>query len=152
MKKIHHDISPPLKIKTILYKVWQEKNFSCSRSLLPVVVKILLERLDRRMLKKYEEFYRNPWFLVAKKKSEIYRLINTIMKINSVMMKDANMSLSINEFSEKFVDCHYASLIDFFSGYNQLDLDIQSRDLTAFIMPLKLLRMTTLPQEATNLV
>jgi hypothetical protein len=45
-----------------------------------------------------------------------------------------------------------ASLIDFFSGYDQVELDKKSRDLTAFQTPLGLLRQTTLLQGATNLV
>src|SRR5271154_2339132 len=45
-----------------------------------------------------------------------------------------------------------ASMIDFFSGYDQIELDIKSRDLTGFQTPIGLLRMTTLPQGATNSV
>lgn len=44
------------------------------------------------------------------------------------------------------------SLIDFFLGYNQVELDEESRDLTSFMTPFGLIRMTTLPQRATNLV
>lgn len=43
-------------------------------------------------------------------------------------------------------------LIDFFLGYNQVELDEESRDLTSFMTPFGLIRMTTLPQGATNLV
>ncbi|CAL3966159.1 unnamed protein product [Diplocarpon coronariae] len=42
------------------------------------------------------------------------------------------------------------SLIDFFSGYDQFILDVKSRDMTAIQTPLGLLRMTRLPQGATN--
>ena len=45
-----------------------------------------------------------------------------------------------------------ASMIDFFSRYNQIELDIKSRDLIGFQTPIGLLRMTTLPQGATNSV
>jgi len=45
-----------------------------------------------------------------------------------------------------------ALIIDLFSRYNQIELDVRSRDLTAFQTPIGLLRMTTLPQGATNLV
>ncbi len=44
------------------------------------------------------------------------------------------------------------SLIDLFSVYDQIELDKGSRDLTAFMRPLRLMRMTTLPQGATNSV
>jgi hypothetical protein len=45
-----------------------------------------------------------------------------------------------------------ASLIDFFSRYNQVELDAKSRDLIGFQTPIGLLWMTTLPQGATNSV
>ena len=87
--------------------------------------------------------YRNPWFLVAKKLAGTYRLINAAMKMNAVTLRDANMPPSVDEFSEEFAGCTCASLIDFFSGYDQLVLDVRSRDMTAFMTPIGLLRMTT---------
>src|SRR6266536_6522666 len=74
------------------------------------------------------------------------------MKMNSVTLRDANMPPSIDEFSEEFTRCHCASLIDFFSSYNQLTLDVRSQDMTAFMTSLRLLRMTTLLIRATNSV
>jgi hypothetical protein len=42
--------------------------------------------------------------------------------------------------------------MDFFSGYDQVELDVRSRDITAFATPLGLVRQCTLPQGATNSV
>ena len=150
--KVHEDVSPPILIKTVEHKAWQEKNFPCPKALVPVVVKMLLERLERGVLEKCNGPYRNPWFLVAKKVAGTYRLINAAMKMNSVTLRDANLPPSVDEVSEEFAGCACASLIDFFSGYDQLTLDVRSRDLTAFMTPLGLLRMTTPPQGATNSV
>ena len=150
--KIHEDVSPPIVIKTIEHKAWQEPNFPCPRALIPIVVKMLQERLERGVLEKCDGPYRNPWFLVAKKLAGTYRLINAAMKMNSVTLRDANLPPSVDEFSEEFAGCVIASLIDFFSGYDQLTLDKRSRDMTAFHTPLGLLRMTTPPQGATNSV
>ena len=44
------------------------------------------------------------------------------------------------------------SLVDFFSSYNQLELNIESRNLMAFITPLGLLQQITVPIKGTNLV
>lgn len=150
--KIHEDVSPDIVIKTVPHEAWQEKNFPCPKALIPTVTKMLLERMDRGVLEKCDGPYRNPWFLVAKKQPGTYRLINAAMKMNSYTMRDANMPPSVDEFSEEFAGCQIASLIDFFSGYDQLRLDPKSRDLTAFMTPLGLLRMTTPPQGATNSV
>jgi hypothetical protein len=45
-----------------------------------------------------------------------------------------------------------ALMIDLFSRYDQIELDVKSKDLTGFQTPIGLLRMTTLPQGATNSV
>jgi hypothetical protein len=150
--KIHEDVTPPVLIKTLPHEAWQEKNFPCPKALIPTVTKMLLERLDRGVLEKCDGPYRNPWFLVAKKMAGTYRLINAAMKMNSVTLRDSNLPPSVDEFSEEFAGCHISSLIDFFSGYDQLTLDVRSRDMTAFQTPLGLLRMTTPPMGATNSV
>jgi hypothetical protein len=64
---VYKDVSPPILIKTMEYKAWQEKNFLCPKALVPVVVKMLLERLEYGVLEKCNGPYRNPWFLVIKK-------------------------------------------------------------------------------------
>ena len=75
--------------------------------------------------------YRNPWFLVKKKDGK-HRLINAVMHINKVTKRDANLPLNTDEFSEGFAGNIITSLIDFFSGYDQIELAETSRDLTAF--------------------
>jgi len=61
------------------------------------------------------------------------------ININRVTIRDANLPLYANEFSKEFAGCKVISLVDFFFRYNQLELDIESRNLTAFIIPLGLL-------------
>lgn len=72
--------------------------------------------------------------------------------MNKVIIRNANLSPSADEFLEEFAECQIASLIDFFAGYDQMELNVQSRDMTAFMTPLKLLRMITPPMKATNSV
>jgi hypothetical protein len=68
----------------------------------------------------------------VQKKSSKYRLVNAAIKINKHMIWDANLPLSIDEFSEEFVGCQIALMINFFSGYDQIELDAKSKDLTGF--------------------
>ncbi len=74
------------------------------------------------------------------------------MEINRITIRDGNLPPTINEFSEKFNNYTIISLINFFSGYNQVKFDEKSRDLISFHIPIKLYRMTTLPQSAINLI
>jgi hypothetical protein len=60
--------------------------------------------------------------------------------------------LDVDEVSEAFVGCKMSLLIDFFLEYDQVSLDVESRDITIFMSPLGLLQHTTLIQGATNLL
>ncbi len=62
------------------------------------------------------------------------------------------MSLNIEEFAKEFVEIIIVLLIDFFLEYNQISLASKSCNLIAFITSLKLLRITCLSQNTTNLV
>ena len=106
---------------------------------------MLRDRIQRGVLEKCYSLYQNPWFLVKKKVKKTYRLINAAIKMNLVTLWDVNLLLTVDKFSEEFAGCFCASLIDFFSGYDQLTLDEKSRDMTAFMTPIGLLRMTTPP-------
>ena len=89
--------------------------------------------------------YRNPYFLVKKKEGNKYRLINNAVKINRVIIKDGNLPPAINEFSEEFNNYTITLFIDFFSDYDQVELDERSRNLTSFHTPIRFYRITTFP-------
>ena len=52
----------------MLYKAWQAASFLILKALLPLVIIMFKERLDREVLEYYNKLYRNTWFLVKKKK------------------------------------------------------------------------------------
>ncbi len=62
--------------------------------------------------------YRNSYFLIKKKEENKYRLINNVVKINRVIIRDGNLPLAINKFSKEFNNYAITSFIDFFSGYD----------------------------------
>ena len=53
-----------------------------------------------------------------KKKNEDYYLIITVVSLNTVTLKDINLSSSADEFSDKFNDMMIAFLLDLFSKYD----------------------------------
>ena len=79
-------------------------------------------------------------------------MINAAMNMNGVIIQDVNLSFNVEEFLKKFTKMCVAFLIDFFFGYDQVILTEKSRDLTAFMTFLNLLRMTRLSQSAINSV
>ncbi len=66
------------------------------------------------------------------------------MGINRVIIRDTNLPPSINEFFKEFTKYIIASLIDFFSDYNQIELNKKNRDLIILYIFLGLLRIITL--------
>jgi len=109
------------------------------------VIEIFKDRVEKDVFELSYGPYRNPWFLVKKKEKGKYRLINTTIKINRMIVRDINLPPSINKFSEKFAEYIIAFLIDFFSGYNQIKFYEKNSDLITFHISIGLLRMTTLP-------
>ena len=69
-----------------------------------------------------------------------------------MIIRDVNLLLYTNKFSKEFIGYKVISLVDFFSGYNQLELNVESRNLTAFITPLGLLWQMIVPMGVMNLV
>lgn len=57
-----------------------------------------------------------------------------------------------DDFVDDFAGMAIASLIDFFSGYDQIPLDLRDRNKTAIATALGLLRQTTILQGGTNSV
>jgi len=45
-------------------------------------------------------------------------MINVIININSVTIRDTNMSSNVKEFAKEFVEIIIILLINFFSNYN----------------------------------
>jgi len=78
---------------------------------------MLNERIVVGILKLCLGLYRNPWFLI-KKANRKYRLINLVININRVIIKDIILPSAIDEFLEEFIRLKIISYIDFFSGYN----------------------------------
>ncbi|KAK4699429.1 hypothetical protein P7C70_g6832, partial [Phenoliferia sp. Uapishka_3] len=70
----------------------------------------------------------------------------------AVTICDAGFPPVIEEFIEDFTGCACLGLMDVYGGYDQRELAEESRDLTTFQTPLGPVRLTRLPQGATNSV
>lgn len=149
---VKDEVMPPVEIKTVPHTAWQTPSFAVPKALNETVSAMLRERMEAGLLEECHGPYRNPYFLVKKKEANKYRIVNAAMDINRVTIRDANLPPNADEFAEEFAGLLCASIVDFFSGYDQMTLAKASRDLTGFQTPIGLLRMTRLPQGATNSV
>jgi hypothetical protein len=149
--RFSRDVCPPYKIRTVPHEAWQVKHFPVARAVEEECVDMINDRLDRGTLERCDSQYRNPWFLVRKKDGK-HRLINNAQHMNRVTIRDANLAPTADEFSEWFACCLILSLMDMFSGYDQMTLHEESRDMTAFQTLVGLVRSCTIVQGATNSV
>ena len=68
--------------------------------------------------------------------------MNAVIKLNKIIKKKANLLLSVKVFSEKFAEIYYVFLIDMFSEYNQISLNLCNHNFTAIQTSIELLRRT----------
>lgn len=48
----------------------------------------------------------------------MYKLVNMVVKLNQVIIRNANLSFFINKFLEQFANCAISSFTDFFFDNN----------------------------------
>ena len=77
-------------------------------------------------------------------------MINAIMNMNEVIIRDVNLSFNVKKFLKKFADMLITSLIDFFFNYDQITFAEKCRDLTIFMISFKLLKMIKFSQKIIN--
>ena len=95
--------------------------------------------------------YSNRWFTVPKKFGAL-RFIHDMQPTNKVTIKNKLSGPIVDEVVEAFARHAIYSIGDLYSGYDQFQLALESKDLTTMKTPLGLMRMCTLPQGAINSV
>ncbi len=120
--------------------------------MIEIVAKMIKDRIKNDVFEFCYELYRNSWFLMKKKKKEKYRLINAALKMNRVIIRDANLLSAINEFSKEFVDCVIVSLMNLFFEYDQLSLIKKCKDMIVFMTSFDLMRIITIFMKIINFV
>lgn len=86
--RIDPDVVPPQVIRTIPHSAWQTKGIPIPKPLVPKVIDLLWQRLQRDIIEESHASYRNNWFLVLKKDGGL-RLINDAQRANAVTIRDA---------------------------------------------------------------
>jgi transposase InsO family protein len=145
-------IEPPVKAHVIPHIPWQQSNLRLPKAMQDIATTIVKEKLEKGLFERSFGPYRSRYFLVAKKPDGSWRFINDVQPLNKVTIRDAGMPPAVDDFSEDFAGYPITSSVDFYSSYNEILLDIESRDLTAFLTEIGLIRQTRLPQGWTNSV
>ncbi len=78
---------------------------------------MIINRIKIEILKYYNKLYRNLWFLVKKNNTK-YWLINIVVYINKIIIKNTNLLSLINNFSKKFTEIVIDNYMNFLLDYN----------------------------------
>lgn len=149
--RLNPDIEPPVTIHTVAHNPWQKRQMKLSERGREILTEIVRDRLKNGLLESCMGPYRNQYFLVPKKDGK-WRLICDLQPCNKVTIKDSAVPPNTDEISQAIAGAVCYSGGDMYSGYNGITLDESSRDITAIMTPLGLVRYTTLPEGFTNSV
>ena len=141
----------PMVIFTIPHIPWNLKPIPVPRARIPQLIELLKEKMNMGILEPSNAPYSSRWFTVQKKDGRL-RFIQDMQPMNQVTIRNSGVGPIVDEFAEMFAGRAIYSMGDLYSGYDQFQLAVGSRDITSIRTPIGLLRMCTLPQGATNSV
>ncbi|KAL3684474.1 hypothetical protein R1sor_002496 [Riccia sorocarpa] len=141
----------PMVIFTVPHVPWDLKPIPFPRAMLPKLINLLKEKMRMGILEPSMAPYSSRWFTVPKKNGSLH-FIQDLQPANSVTIRNVGTGPIIDDVVDEFAGRAIYSVGDLYSGYDQFQLAVESRDLTTIRTPLGLMRMCTLPQGATNSV
>ena len=92
-------------------------------------MELLKEKVEMGVLEPSNSPYSNRWFVMPKK-NDTLRFIQDLQPVNKVTIRNAVVGLNIEEFMEAFTKRSNYSVGDLYSGYDQFQLAVKSRDIT----------------------
>lgn len=146
------EYAEPYIIPVIPHSPWRERPLPLPYAVKDAIVQQLKDRLKSGVYERSSSAYNSRFFIVAKKSSNKYRIVHDLQPLNSVTIRDAGLPPPVEEILDSFIGRETYALLDLMGGYDQRLLAEESRDLTTFQSPIGPLRLTRLPQGATNSV
>ncbi|TYJ51344.1 hypothetical protein B9479_008086 [Cryptococcus floricola] len=145
------DCIPPQRIPLVPHAPWQDKIHRIPAKTREKVIDFLKGKLKYGLYERSQSSYRSAFFPVAKKDGNI-RIVHDLQHLNEVTVRDAGVPPNMDDLTEDLAGCSVYTGLDAFAGYDQLEIDVESRDVTSFESPLGTLRLTKMPQGWTNAV
>jgi hypothetical protein len=139
----------PYIVPTVAHTPWEYKNIPIPPGLLHKVIEVLKLKIEAGVYEPSQSSYRSRWFCVLKKNGKL-RIVHDLQPLNKVTIRDAGMLPIVDDFVDGFAGRQCYTVFDLFWGFDARKIHPISRDLTAFMTPLGLLRITSLPTGFTN--
>ncbi|GBG87445.1 hypothetical protein CBR_g45503 [Chara braunii] len=128
-----------------------QKGYCLNGKLFREVTDLLVAKKDSFVVEPTTSPYANRWF-VFRKPNKTLRWIQDLQKLNAVTIRDAGSLPQADLLAESHTSRRIYSLIDLYSGYDQLPLDVRDRPYTAMHTPVGQLQMQVTPMGFTNAV
>jgi hypothetical protein len=139
----------PVKIPTIDHVPWVKPNIRIAPGMKEKIDQEVKRKLATGVYEPSNSSYRSSWFTVPKKDGSL-RIVHNLEPLNAVTIRDAGVPPIVDEVVEDFANrtCYFYG--DLYVGYDERELDEESRDMTTFQAVRGTLRLTTLPMGWTN--
>jgi hypothetical protein len=139
----------PYIIPTVAHTPWEYKNIPIPPGIRDKVIELLKLKINAGVYEPSQSAYRSRWFCVLKKNGKL-RIVHDLQPLNKISIRDAGLPPILDDFIEPFAGRQCYMVFDLFWGFDARKVDPHSRDFTAFLTPLGLLRLTSLPMGYTN--
>lgn len=142
---------PPYKIPTIEHVPWREKPIPMPPAAAEEITAKIRDKIKAGVYEPSQGSYSSSIFVV-KKTDGSYRFVHNMQTLNSITVRDNALPPLLEDYVERFAGLSCVGLLDLYDGYGQYPLHEDSRDLTAFQTAMGPMRLTTVPQGASNSV
>jgi hypothetical protein len=139
----------PYVIPTVPHTPWEDRNIPIPPGILSKVIEVLKLKMAAGVYEHCQSAYRSRWFCVLKKNGKL-RIVHDLQPLNRVSIRDAGMVPIIDDFVDGFAGHQCYTVFDLYWGFDARKMDEESRDMTAFMTPLGMLRITSMPTGYTN--
>jgi len=139
----------PYIMATVPHTPWEYKNIPIPPGIKDKVIEVLKDKMAAGVYEPSQSSYRSRWFCVLKKNGKL-RIVHDLQPLNKVSIRDAGLPPILDDFVEPFAGRQCYTVFDLFWGFDARKVHPACRDLTAFLTPLGLLRITSMPTGYTN--
>lgn len=140
----------PYIMATVPHVPWEQKNIPIPPGKRDEIIQLLKDKINAGVYEPCQGSYRSRWFCVIKKITGKLRIVHDLQLLNKVSIRDAGLPPILDDFIEPFGGRQCYTVFDLFWGFDARKLDPISRDMTAFLSPVGLLRLTSMPMGYTN--
>jgi transposase InsO family protein len=145
-------VEPPIRVPMVPHIPWSHAPYPVPRALHDQVVELLKKKMEAGVIEPSIGGYANRWFVVQKKDGKALRFIQDAQEVNRHTIRNSGVPPNADELAEDVGGRAIISVFDLYSGYDQISLHPEDRDIFGLQTPIGLVRMTRLPQGWTNSV